>query len=413
MSVYLGPDRPRWVPSSEDEIRQVLRQGLFAETHYVDGKREVGSNKELGRDLASFAIDGGALLFGIEENKQDRTWSPRPQPLEGLAERVDQIAGQLVEPPLYVVCREIAAATPAVGYLHVEIPPSARAPHMVDGIYYGRGDTNRIRLSDAEVIRHHERRESVEALAHRLLDQEEARDPVEPVARTTGHLYAVAQPLTARRDVALQLVRGQQSDVRQLVDSVERHLPATVQGFAPDPGYANSYARRAHGLAFVSQAMTGAGRTFVPGEHDRGEDRILDIEFREDGGIRLLMGRMTDQWKTEHIVADGLAVGYALRLARWAASVGERVGYRGAWVLGLHANGLRGLPSSVMNEHAFGRHSSTLYDAETYREVTAATHLESLQQPWAVADRLAGRLVRGFGTEHRYDIAFRDPAAAT
>jgi hypothetical protein len=410
MSSYLGPEQPRWHPTTEADITAVLAAGLFAETHYLDGKREIGSNKELGRDLASFAVNGGALLIGLEEDKEARAWTLAPQALNGLAERLEQVATQLVDPPLYVVTIEIPAVNAGTGYLFVEVPPSPRAPHMVDGVYYGRGDKTRVRLSDAEVTRHHERRESVESLAHRLLDIEEARDPVQTVARSTGHLYGIAQPMTARRDIAVSLVRGAQAELRQIIDNVEAQVPKTVQ-FMPEPGYATAYIRRGQGLAFVSQAMTGAGRTFVPGQNDRGEDRILDIEFREDAGIRLLMGRMTDQWRAEHIIADGLAVGYAIRLARWAAAIGERVGYRGSWVLGVHANGLRGLPSSVVNEDAFGRHGSTLYDADTYREATSATHLELLQQPWCVAERLTGRLVRALGSEHRYDVAFRDPNA--
>jgi hypothetical protein len=78
--------------------------GLIAETHYFDAKREVGPSsgdrKELGGDLESLAKDGGALLTGLTELKEERTWRLAPQPLEGLAERVEQIATQLVDPPL-------------------------------------------------------------------------------------------------------------------------------------------------------------------------------------------------------------------------------------------------------------------------------------------------------------------------
>ncbi|MDP9434266.1 MAG: hypothetical protein M3P93_03350 [Actinomycetota bacterium] len=49
--------------------------------------------------------------------------------------------------------------------------------HMVDGNYFGRGDRTRIRLSDAGVVRHHSRRESLENQAHLLLDVELARNP--------------------------------------------------------------------------------------------------------------------------------------------------------------------------------------------------------------------------------------------
>lgn len=43
---------------------------------------------------------------------------------------------------------------------------------MVEGIYYGRSDRTRTRLSDTEVVRHHARREALDALTERLLDEE-------------------------------------------------------------------------------------------------------------------------------------------------------------------------------------------------------------------------------------------------
>jgi hypothetical protein len=66
--------------------------------------------------------------------------------------------------------------------------------------------------------------------------------------------------------------------------------------------------------------------------------------------------------------------------------MGEEIGYRGSWVFGLHATRLRGHMSSVYHS-GFGWHNGPTYDAEDYREVTTATHLEALQQPWAVAER--------------------------
>lgn len=89
----------RWQPRTEQDIAAAIDGGLIAETQYFDAKREVGPSsgdrKELGRDLASFAIDGGALLVGVAELKDERTWRLEPQPLDGLAERVEQIATQL------------------------------------------------------------------------------------------------------------------------------------------------------------------------------------------------------------------------------------------------------------------------------------------------------------------------------
>ena len=235
MTVYLSPEPPRWRPTSEPDVQAAIDEELLAETHYFDGKREVGSQprdrKELARDLASFAIDGGALLIGVDELKEQRTWRLEPQPLHGLAERVKQIALQLVDPPLYVQSTEIpTGGDREQGYLLVEVPASAQAPHMVDNIYFGRGDKTRTRLSDAEVLRLHARRESVESVAHLPLDIELARDP-QPVLkkRRGGRLYAVAQPLTARADLGLALTSGPSLELRQMALSAESVLNPGVR----------------------------------------------------------------------------------------------------------------------------------------------------------------------------------------
>lgn len=114
MNVYRAPEQPRWQPRAEQDITEAIDGGLIAETHYLDLKREFGRSsgerKELGRDLASFAIDGGALLIGLAELKEERTWRLAPQPLDGLAERVEQIATQLIDPPLSVQATDIPSA---------------------------------------------------------------------------------------------------------------------------------------------------------------------------------------------------------------------------------------------------------------------------------------------------------------
>jgi hypothetical protein len=59
----------QWIPESINELNDLLNEGLFEETHYRDAKRQikagVSGSKELARDLASFAIDGGLLFVGV------------------------------------------------------------------------------------------------------------------------------------------------------------------------------------------------------------------------------------------------------------------------------------------------------------------------------------------------------------
>src|SRR4051812_4843658 len=107
-SIYLSPQSPRWTPRSEVDLDAAIQQGLLEETHYLELKREIspgkGANKELARDLASFAIDGGTYIIGIDEDKRDHILRLSAQPLAGLAERVEQIARTIPDPPLAVLC---------------------------------------------------------------------------------------------------------------------------------------------------------------------------------------------------------------------------------------------------------------------------------------------------------------------
>lgn len=61
-------------------------------------------------------------------------------------------------------------AHPALDYLLVEVRPSPFAPHMVDGVYWGRGKKKRIRLTDPQVLRYHAQRVGVEERTHRMLE---------------------------------------------------------------------------------------------------------------------------------------------------------------------------------------------------------------------------------------------------
>src|SRR5690349_4805124 len=111
---------PFWRPHSEADIQRAINDGLLGETHHLTCKRETGvapgGRKETARDLASFAIDGGALLIGVEEDKANRTFSLAPQPLSGLIERVEDIAGTIIVPSMSVTAYEIQSEQRLVGY---------------------------------------------------------------------------------------------------------------------------------------------------------------------------------------------------------------------------------------------------------------------------------------------------------
>ena len=389
-----------WRPSSEADIQRVIDDALLSETHYLDCKRETGATpgdrKETARDLASFAIDGGALLIGVDENKASRTFSLAPQQLSGLAERVEDIAGAVIDPPLDVVPHEIESTQQqGSGYLLVEVRPSPFAPHMVNGVYYGRGEKKRIRLTDAQVLRHHAQRQATEERTQRMLDAEIARDPVPAAERNLGHLYLVARPLTAPPAAARGLVReAGPVPLQQLARTAEQHL-GTWAHQPPSATEATRLRPRARGVALCSPSASGPGRTFVNGDPGA-ERKIVDIEFGEDASVRALVGAATSQHATDYmLISDAVIVAYAVRLVGWAAAIGRAVGYHGSWSLGLHASELRGL-AGTMADQTYPEPSR--FNEDHYRAITTAS-LADLEERWQqVAGELVGGLLFALGT---------------
>lgn len=399
-----------WKPTTEQEILEGISSGDLREHRGLDVKREIGDTnsprRETARDLASFAIDGGAILIGVEEDKQAGIFTPRPIPLAGQAERIEQIAVTRVDPPLFVQVRDIPSSDGEnLGYLFVEIPPSAQAPHMVDGEYWGRIDRTKGRLTDAQVVRLHSHRESVSDRIAAMLDEEIARDPVPVASAKEGHLYLVAWPISAHASAALPVLRDRDIQVLfTLINSAEPELSGNAREFAPGPGYASTFRVRAEGLAMTS-LMDDASARALGETSDEGS--MIDVEFREDGGIRVLMGRMTDTWSTQ-VICDGLAVAYSRRMVRWADRFGALFGYSGQWGFGIEATGLRDLSSSVFQNQGIMRRAS-VYDAERYRSITTASAQELVAQPWAVVERLIGKLLRALTTEYYYRAEVQAP----
>jgi hypothetical protein len=260
-SVYLSPEAPRWAPRDEAALGDAIRQGLLQESHYLDLKREIpagGSHdKELARDLASFAVDGGTLIVGIEENKQARSLRLTPQPLPGLAERVEAVARMIPDPPLAVLCRPVPSdKDPSLGYLVAHIPPSTVAPHMVDHKYLGRGNKAKQYLSDSEVRRLHEKHRATEVDGLTRLQHQFGRDPVPPGIRDQAHLFLLEEPAAGRHGMLLDLVHGPglrdwlsefarpagAPEIQQVLES------AGAASFAPMLSWATDFALRSAGV---------------------------------------------------------------------------------------------------------------------------------------------------------------------
>ncbi|GAA2259258.1 hypothetical protein GCM10009853_010300 [Glycomyces scopariae] len=401
----------RWQPTTQQELQQGIDEGLLKETHYLEVKREVGDTdakrKETARDLASFAKHGGAVIIGVEEDKPNHRWVLTPQLLEGLVERLELIAANRIDPPLYLRITEIPSTFNHLeGFLFVEVPPSTQAPHMVEGTYFGRGEKTRRRLSDPEVTALHQARTNLQAQAGVLLDHEIARNPIRDQSRRCGgHLYLVAQPVNAPSRIARSSVRGNGDAVSKIIKDAEPGVPGRIAEHQPGVSFASVWVPRANGGAFCSSTLRNA-RSFSGG-NERQEASMVDIEFREDGGIRALIGGFTRRLHEiertqEQFIFDGLAVAYSFRLIGWAAGVAAAHEYRGSWMFGLAADGVHGR-SAWRTDPWF---APPQFDAEEYRSITTATTATINDRPHEIAEHLTGALLHALDHYDAYEAHF-------
>src|SRR5690349_12271793 len=136
-----------WVPKDADEIERAARAGELPETPSFDAKADLPSakkNSDIATDVAAMTTDGGALLYGVAEDDNERPTIPQPIMLAGAADRIGQVVSTSITEVPYIDTREYPCADdPARGYLLVIVPQSARAPHQVtvgsDLRFYGRG----------------------------------------------------------------------------------------------------------------------------------------------------------------------------------------------------------------------------------------------------------------------------------
>ncbi|MFI6039239.1 helix-turn-helix domain-containing protein [Streptomyces sp. NPDC051315] len=407
------------MPKTEADLQAAVDGGLFEESHHLDLKKapnSKGDNKELARDLSSFAVDGGTLIIGVQENKESRTFGLAPQPLNGLPEKIEQVARTIPDPPLNILTEEIrAAADDGTGYLIVHIPASPVAPHMVDNRYFGRGDKTKYQMGDAEVVALHARRRNTEADTLALLRTEMDEDPLRDVG-AQSHLFLVAQPTAGRRDMCLPITGAQDWNMRlhTLISRVQKNqtLRAALanHGFSPDLSHAHQGHRRARGVALSSSSLR-SDRTHVA-DGSWGEEDVIEVQLFEDGGLRLFMTRLSDNLnrqasenEEEQVLFDAGAVIHTRHMLELIRLVSDDVGYHGNWVLAVGANRLRGR-RRYSGQSYFP--SNYRYSADTYEECTGATLAELRDAPGTVTRRLLGPLLRSLGSEELFTKALTD-----
>ncbi|WP_121258975.1 helix-turn-helix domain-containing protein [Nocardioides ferulae] len=411
--VYLTPDVPRWVPRDEAALADAAHSGLLVESHYFDPKESIpsgsGKNRELARDLASFAVDGGVLLVGVAES-EDGPPELAPVQLTGLPERVEQVARSIPDPPIPVTCTAIPTTNqPGYGYLLIEVPATGTAPHMVDGRYMGRGDKTKTQLSDPEVLRLHQARAHTQGEIAKLVDAYVARDPIPPEVSAQAHGFVLAAPVRPRPEMLLNVRpdgRWQQL-LHQLLDQGAHTvgtLLAKESQYRPSLRSVSEFSRRSDGAA-LTYGLSSAREPMVWGAGQPSIEDVVELEVTEDGAIRVLTTRLGDGIEGRgQVVFEDILPDLVRRTVSMASYVSDLTGYLGPWMFGVAATNIAGKPASGsarINLSTIGRFGT---DQPEYRRYTEASRVEVQQSPGAVTERLVGRFLRSVGFENAPSI---------
>lgn len=382
---------------TEAELQQAIDNGL-TETHYLDFKRELalsdGARKDLAIDVASLAVDGGVLVIGVDE--EDRSAPPKltPVDLTGLAERVVQIAGMRPDEGIPVRTQSVPSADGNnLGYLFVLVPQSPRAPHQVDGRYYGRADRTNRRLSDAEVRRLHA--QQIAAQRDILVD---AREELNALADDRAYppplLLLLAEPLGGGDDPLVALTESDTMP-ETVFEMVRAAVVREHQQFEPSLKSVARVIRRANAVAATTVVQDANTESFVGSF-----EGVAEVRLHESGRI-ILASRRPVVFPTdpgEPLVFEAAIVGHADLLVRLTALVSQKYGMAGSWRFGLVVTGVRGAKS-------YGLSLPPLYDTggpgfsdELYQRATSASLAELEQSPEQVVRRLVSPLLRSLGS---------------
>lgn len=286
--------RHMWIPKDEVEIVDFVTNGKLNESPTFDAKRELSNDsKEVAKDIAAMANDGGVLLYGVGEDQHKRPTLLNPILLKGEPERISNIVRTCIsESPDFQIAAFEDSANPAFGYIAVIVPPSPRAPHMVtvrdDSRYYGRAGTSNIRLTEGEVARLYARRQRWEFDIDGYLSMAIERAPLAPTPEA-AYLHIVCRPVSSNEELLESIPR--QGSIPELLNNFLALVADNSiypRRFAPDFNYPHNWIRRADG--WVAYLHTDPMST-----PDRHPTNVLDIQLYDNGGAWLFCGRAADR----------------------------------------------------------------------------------------------------------------------
>jgi hypothetical protein len=391
-----------WVPESAGELERALSDGTLPhESAFYEYKRQLpvrAKNVDLARDVCALCVEGGVLIYGVEEEKEALTFSPHPIELRGVQERIAQTVAAHVTPPPQIRVRLLKRdGADLDGFVLVEVPPSVDAPHMVEGRFWGRFDAGNRVLTEREVEALYARREHAARSADAALGAAMRLVPTIPTdGGSIADFILVAHPLFGDAGLLERALGADDHEpLSQLVEGTR-----SLRFMEPwDPAFhrltRDQRTRTADGLSFECTARDGEGVALVHWWYR--------LEACEDGTLRLWHGGVA---RLEKPAVTQMAAHFALCAGR----LYEAGGYRGPVDLMMALDRAGGCTSAdwLGNWRAWAPPVlPTLPDGD-YRERVRRPASDLADDPCGVAAELTRRVARIIRPPGREPLALAD-----
>ena len=385
-----------WIPKNTGEILDAVASGALEEGLTFDAKREVGNNsKEIAKDIAAMANDGGILIYGIDEDEHGRVRVLNPIPLANTAEKIDQIAATcIVEVPRLQTFKYETEDDPAVGFLVVVVPASERAPHMVvvgkDYRYYQRHDKISIPMTEGEIARLYERRRRWEVNRGAILDSLLQQDPF-PSHERLAYLRIFARPVSSVDGLLARLGsdRQAQKDALLKIINTATHYPLHEGKVTPLFIHLNTVVRpTVYGYVMESTNLEDPRnrQEIETGEHYDLASEYLRLQLETNGYGRYFCGRVAVIGFQSQKAFMPIAVVYnKLRFLFFMGTQYDQTQYLGLVYICLAITGIQGL--TVSSSHRMGAWNIS-YGNDLYRRTSRVSALALAGSPEQYAREL-------------------------
>lgn len=371
-----------WIPKDEEEIVTVATSKSLEESAVFDAKKEVSNNtREIAKDIAAMANDGGVLFYGLGEDENKCPCVLNPIDIAGQPERITSIVQTSIsEPPQIIISTIRTSSDPAKGYIIVVVPVSERAPHMVivrgENRYYGRTTTGNKPLTEADVARLYERRKKWEVDRDILLSREIENSPI-PHQQGHAYLFLFSKPVSSKDNLLDQaIIEGQtrQSLLRSLVEMAGKP-EVFPRMFSPDFHPPSNWVQRTEGLL---------GKMYARNT-DKPKD-IINLQIDFNGSGHLFCGRAAELIDGTFLFFPSLVAGITIRFLKLLGELYDKAKYLGMVDIGVGIIGLQG--SIPYYEKRYLSRQFVLYDRNEYNKTDRVSSLVLKDDPEDSAKRL-------------------------